>query len=86
MKRFVAAALIASSLAMAGCVTKVTGPGSAGVDLSKMQMVDQNCAIWVLFFGPFQNATLTKKVDVVQYSLENYVVWGRLCAEGYANR
>ncbi len=83
MKRLIAAALLVSSMALTGCTAKLTGPGGAGADVSKMTMSEQSCTIWVLAFGPFDNAILKKKADVVQYSLENYVVWGRWCAEGY---
>jgi hypothetical protein len=84
MKRKLAAVVLIAAFAMAGCVAKMTGPGSAGTDLSKMKLVETSCFITVLFFGPFDNAVLkTTRLDAVQYSFENYVVWGRVCAEGY---
>ena len=84
MKKMCAGLLLVALLAMTGCIAKMTGPGSAGTDLSKMKLVETSCFISVLFFGPFDNAVLkTSKLDAVQYSFENYVVWGRVCAEGY---
>ncbi len=84
MKRVCAGVLLVASLATTGCIAKLTGPGSAGADLSKMKLVETSCCISVLGFGPFDNAVLkNNKVDAVQYSFENYVVWGRVCAEGY---
>ncbi|HEY6838501.1 MAG TPA: hypothetical protein VI389_07145 [Geobacteraceae bacterium] len=84
MERMCAGLLIAASLAATGCVSKMTGPGGAGADFSRMQQVESACFITVLGFGPFDNAVLkTKKIDAIQYSFENYVVWGRVCAEGY---
>lgn len=74
---------LVASLSMTGCIAKMTGPGSAGVDLSKMKQVETSCFIHILGFGPFDNAVLKSKVDAIQYSVENYVVWGRVCAEGY---
>lgn len=84
MKKMCAGLLLVSSLAMTGCIAKLTGPGSAGADVSKMKLVETACFINVLGFGPFDNALLkTPRLDAVQYSFENYVVWGRVCAEGY---
>ena len=84
MNRKFAALVLVAMFGMTGCISKMTGPGSAGVDLSKMKLVETSCFISVLFFGPFDNAVLkTTKLDAVQYSFENYVVWGRVCAEGY---
>jgi hypothetical protein len=84
MKKMCAGLLLVASLAMTGCVAKMTGPGSAGMDSSRMKLVETACSISVLGFGPFDNAVLkTTKLDAVQYSIENYVVWGRVCAEGY---
>ena len=84
MKRMFAGIVLVAAFAMTGCVAKLTGPGSAGTDVSKMKLVETACFIHVLGFGPFDNAVLkTNKVDAIQYSFENYVVWGRVCAEGY---
>jgi hypothetical protein len=84
MKRMIVGMVLVAVFAMAGCISKMTGPGSAGVDVSKMKLVETSCFITVLFCGPFDNAVLkTTKLDAVQYSFENYVVWGRVCAEGY---
>ncbi len=84
MKRMIVGMVLVAALAMSGCIAKLTGPGSAGTDVSKMKLVETACFISVLCFGPFDNAVLkTTKLDAVQYSFENYVVWGRVCAEGY---
>ncbi len=84
MKRMFAGLILVASFAMTGCISKMTGPGGAGADFSKMKLVETDCFITVLFFGPFDNAVIkTKNIDAIQYSFENYVVWGRVCAEGY---
>lgn len=83
MKRLLLGFALVSSFALAGCIAKLSGPGAAGTDLSKMNLAETICFIHVLGFGPFDNAVLTKKADAIQYSFENYVVWGRVCAEGY---
>lgn len=84
MKKMLIGMVLVAAFAMTGCVAKMTGPGSAGVDLSKMKQVEMSCMITVLGFGPFDNAVLkTAKLEAVQYSFENYVVFGRICAEGY---
>ncbi|SNB45199.1 hypothetical protein [Geobacter sp. DSM 9736] len=83
MKRTVGLVLVGASLFLGGCMAKMTGPGGAGVDVSKMTQTEMDCFIHVLGFGPFKNAVLKQKADVVQYSFENYFVWGRVCAEGY---
>ena len=83
MKKVCAGLILVASFAMTGCIAKMTGPGSAGADLSKMRLVETACFIHVLGLGPFDNAVLKTKVDAIQYSFESYVVWGRVCAEGY---
>jgi len=84
MKKLALVLLLSASMFLTGCVAKMTGPGSAGADLSRMKLVETQCFISVLGFGPFNNAVLTtNKVDAIQYSFESYVVWGRVCAEGY---
>lgn len=84
MKKIICGMVLIASFSMTGCIAKLTGPGSAGADLSKMKMVEQQCFIHVLGFGPFNNAVLENgKIDAIQYSFESYVVWGRVCAEGY---
>jgi len=84
MKKVLLGMVLVASISLTGCIAKMTGPGSAGADISKMKLVETQCYIVVLGFGPFNNAVITtNKVDAIQYSIENYVVWGRVCAEGY---
>src|SRR6266545_2735776 len=84
MKRMFAGLVLVASFAITGCIAKMTGPGGAGADVSKMKLVETECFIHVLGYGPFGNAVIkTNKVDAIQYSFENYVVWGRVCAEAY---
>ncbi len=83
MKKCILGMAVICLLSLAGCHANLTGPGAAGMDLSKMKLAEEACFIYVLGFGPFDNAVLTTKVDAIQYRLDNYVVWGRMCAEGY---
>ncbi len=83
MKKYILGVTSVCLLSLTGCAAKLTGPGSDGMDLSKMKLTETACFIYVLGFGPYDNAVLKNKADAIQYSYENYVVWGRLCAEGY---
>jgi predicted small secreted protein len=78
-----AVAMVLLSLPLSGCISRMTGPGSAGTDVSKMKETELACFIHVLGFGPFDNAVLKTKVDAIEYSFENFVVFGRVCAHGY---
>jgi hypothetical protein len=83
MKKFFFLLALLSSLASYGCVARITGPGPGSVDVSRMREVDQACAVFVLGFGPFGDALLTKQVDTIQYSIHNYIFFGKVCATGY---
>lgn len=83
MKKIFLGVAFVAALSLSGCIAKMTGPGSNGADLTKMKQVNMACFIHVLGFGPFDNAVLKEKVDAIEYSIENYVVWSRVCAVGY---
>ncbi len=86
MKKILATFVLLAALSMVGCAAKMTGPfnlQNPPPDVSKMTMIEQECMLTVLGFGPYKTAVLTKKVDAIQYSFENYVVYSLICAEGY---
>lgn len=91
------AVLLVVAFATSGCISYVTPVGNIttldDVDMSSNFKTGESCAWWLLFnfIGPFGDMSVVKasqgagirKVEVVDYRSENYIIAQRMCAHVY---
>ncbi|HKK51312.1 MAG TPA: TRL domain-containing protein [Myxococcota bacterium] len=97
MRRALLVCLLAVAFATSGCISYVTPVGNMThiqeVDMTSDFKTGESCAWWLLFnfLGPFGDMSVVKasqgagirKVEVVDYRAENYILAQRLCAYVY---
>lgn len=96
MRKILMVMMLAAAFATAGCVSYVTPVANIAeiddVDMTTSFKTGESCA-WLLlqFIGPFGDMSVVKasqgagirKVEVVDYRMENYLIVQRQCAYVY---
>jgi hypothetical protein len=97
VRKSMMAVLLVVAFATSGCISYVTPVGNVSnineVDMTSEFKTGESCAWWLLFnfIGPFGDMSVVKasqsagirKVEVVDYRSENYLIASRMCAHVY---